>query len=123
VGYPTFTSSARRVIARVFANGTIDTSLSLPHLFPPASVFTSVVSTDGASQFWVSGSAYQSLNAASPSPSALGSSSSDAGVFYLDSSGAPPVLVYNKCLPVTSLTIGEQLLFLTKGYSGYLADQ
>jgi hypothetical protein len=123
VGYPTFSSSARRVIARIFANGTYDTSMSFPHLFPSANVITSVVSTDGVSQFWVSGSPYQSLNGGSPSPSAPGQAAADSGVFYLDNTGAAPFPIYHKLLPVTSLTISTDTLYLTKGYSGYLGDQ
>lgn len=123
VGFPTFQSSSPRVIARVFANGTFDTSLAFPHLFPNPNVFTAVASVDGVSGFWVSGSPYISLNGASPTPSAIGATVVDAGVLYVDQSGNPPTQVYNKYLPVTSLTIFNGNLFLTKGYVGYLGDQ
>ncbi len=84
-----------------------------------------MVSTDGVSQFWVSGSPYQSFSGASPSPSALGVSAVDSGVFYLDNTGAPPTLVYNQWLPTSALTIDQAgtTMYLTKGYAGYLGDQ
>ncbi len=108
LGTPTFNGPAERVIARIYPNGTVDTTLSYPHLFPNPNLFQSVVSLDGQSSFWVGGSPYQTTAASSPSPSVLGGMAATAGVFYLDgppSGTAPGVPVYNAFLPLASLAL------------------
>ncbi len=54
-----YASSAARVIARVYASGGVDTTTYTTDAMQAPNVFTSAVSTDGFSGFWLSGSSFQ----------------------------------------------------------------
>jgi hypothetical protein len=109
VGTMAYLTNAQRVIARIFSNGAVDTSLALVDV-PAGTVFGSVASPDGASAFWVSSASYsQTLpGAPSPSPVAIG-----AGVRYWSCAGgggcqsSPPSVPVFDAYPINSISIGE----------------
>jgi hypothetical protein len=65
VGQP-LNSTANRVIARIFPNGTFDTSLYFNDSYQPPNIFSSVASLDGVSGFWTTGGPQLSMIPASP---------------------------------------------------------
>ncbi len=103
-----YLSSALRVIARLFANGVVDTSLVLNDgscAWP--NVISSVVSVDGVSGFWIACSPFFSSNAATSTPAVAGVT---GGVRYFNASSGTTTLLYST-LPVRSLTIFNNGLY------------
>ncbi len=62
---------ATRIVARVFNNMSFDLSVYCTDCYT-GNVLSSVVSADGASQFWMAGGQFMSSNGATPSPAPEG---------------------------------------------------
>jgi hypothetical protein len=121
VGSPLpFGGPAERVIARVFADAAVDTSIYLRDALQAPALFASVVSTDGLTAFYVAGATFQGTSAFTPTPViGLGAT---AGVRYttgvpaggVTGQPAESVQLYNAA-PVTSLLLlGGTQLFVAK---------
>jgi hypothetical protein len=108
----TYQSSAQRVIARLFGNVSIDTSIYLTDALQSPSVFTSVVSTDGISQFWVSGSQYTGSDTGTVTPQPAGAS----GGVRFSTGGTTSVSIYNQ-YAVNALTLFNGNLYVAKPWS------
>jgi hypothetical protein len=81
--------------------GNTDTSLYCSGCYPFPNVFQNVVSQDGFSAFWTSGSQFQSQDQASPTPAAV--TASTTGVQYVLPSGSA-TSVYGSA-PVKALNV------------------
>jgi hypothetical protein len=67
------------VIARIYMSGAVDTSIVLTDAFYFPNVFTSVVSVDAGSSFYLSGARFQSSDAGTTTPQATGVSGEGGG--------------------------------------------
>jgi hypothetical protein len=108
----TVSSSATRVIARIYANGTFDTSLTFSDAYHYPSVFSSVASLDGISGFWTTGGPQLSMIAASPglAQNNIGSSN---GLRYLPAGAVNTTLMYN-AFTLNSITLFGNTIYGTK---------
>jgi hypothetical protein len=108
---------AARVIARVFPDFSVDTSLFVTDAFVGGStVLSSVASMDGsvATGFYLSGAQFQSSAAASPSPAPEGGS---AGIRFLTgTAGTHTTIPLWSGLPVNALALSAGSLFVAKPY-------
>jgi hypothetical protein len=121
VGGPAYQANVQRVIARVFANGSIDTSLIVTDAFFPPCVFSGVVSPDGVSDFWMVGSQFSSSayspTSPSPSPFSAGVPPSGGLRYYRGNTGTTnSTQLYNN-YPVNAVTLIPGLgVWVSKNY-------
>jgi hypothetical protein len=80
-------------------------------------LFVSVVSTDGMSEFWFNGNSYSSMNAATPSPTSV--LSSTGGIRYWNTSTNSAIKLYDDnagTSPSKALNIYNNQLFVSRAY-------
>jgi hypothetical protein len=111
VGSPApYASAAQRVIARIFGNASVDTSIGFSDALQSPNIFTSVVSLDGQARFWLSGAPYagSDIFTASATPR----SGNTGGVWYTTGQpGSASISLYNQ-FPVKALTIFQNGLYV-----------
>jgi hypothetical protein len=117
-----YSSTAPRVIARVYGSGLVDTSLVVTDVAVYPNVFGSVASQDGATAFWLSAQPFASGQVGAPSPPPV----TNGGIRYLYAGGASvpttTVPIYNT-FPIASLTWGiDGSLFAAKTLTALTGD-
>jgi hypothetical protein len=110
----TYQSAAQRVIARIYGNASFDTSIALTDALLAPAIFTSVVSTDGQSQFWVSGSQYAGSDTGTVTPQPAGSS---GGIRYTTGQPSTASIPIYYQFPVQALTLYNNYLYIGVSFS------
>jgi hypothetical protein len=116
-GSLTYRSNAARVIARIFPNGTVDTSMYMTDQNFP-NVFVSVVAMSLTSGYWISTAVYVTNNptlggSATATPAAP---IATTGVRYLAPGATTSAEVYN-VFPVRALSLWNGQLFVAVGFA------